>query len=124
MLLRSSLATSVLPLHSMQVGDIIKSVNGVSVEGLSHPEVIQLLKESAENIAIDVMRGNEPVSAKTTSAMVLELGVVVERKDSGAIQVLECFVGGAADKIGKPHMTHRHRQQLTRLLARSHLRKQ
>eukprot|EP00041_Stephanoeca_diplocostata_P016755 m.331166 g.331166 ORF g.331166 m.331166 type:complete len:526 (-) comp20472_c1_seq3:115-1692(-) len=84
----------------LQVGDIIKSVNGASVEGMSHPEVIQLLRESAENIAIDVMRGNEPVSAKTTSAMVLELGVVVERKDNGAIQVLECFVGGAADKIG------------------------
>lgn len=40
------------------------------------------------------------VTAKTTSAMVLGLGMVVDLTTEGLIRVVECFISGAADTAG------------------------
>lgn len=67
----------------------------------THAEVIQALKSvTSDQIEIGVERGNDKVTAKTTSAMALELGVVVELTTEGLVQVIECFVNGAADRQG------------------------
>lgn len=69
--------------------------------GRSHAEVIHALKTvTSDQIEIGVERGNDKLTAKTTSAMALELGVVVELTTEGLIQVIECFVNGAADRSG------------------------
>lgn len=85
----------------LHVGDIITSVNGVSVVGKSHHEVLQMVKNSSsEELAIGVARGQEQVTATSSSAMILDLGIVVEKTAEGFVQIIEVFVNGAGESGG------------------------
>jgi len=85
----------------LKVGDILMSVNGVSVEKMEHADVLALLSDSnTEELAIGVKRGQDEVKASTSTALVLDLGMVVERTSEGFIQVVEVFVNGAAEQAG------------------------
>ena len=85
----------------LQVGDVVTSINGSAVAGLSHPAILQLLKNSsAEELAIGVNRGQEVINAKSSTAMILDLGIVVEKTSEGFVQVIEAFINGAGESGG------------------------
>ena len=43
-------------------GDVIASVNGVSVEGKTGDEIVELIKENAQNVVLGVYRNNIPLT--------------------------------------------------------------
>lgn len=85
----------------LQVGDIVTSVNGTPVAGMTHHQIVELVKSSsAADLAIGVSRGQENVTAASSTAMILDLGIVVEKTSEGFIQVIEVFVNGAGESGG------------------------
>eukprot|EP00040_Diaphanoeca_grandis_P005166 m.31618 g.31618 ORF g.31618 m.31618 type:complete len:415 (-) comp16494_c2_seq1:125-1369(-) len=85
----------------LQVGDVLMSVNGVDVTTMEHKNILALLSDAnVDELAIGVQRGQEAVKASTSTALVLDLGVVVEKTSEGFIQVVEVFVNGAAEHAG------------------------
>lgn len=85
----------------LMVGDIITSVNGASVAGMSHQQILGMVKGSRpDELSIGVHRGQQEVTAATSTVMILDLGIVVERTAEGFVQVVEVFVNGAGEHAG------------------------